>query len=64
MHHFSHIFGADVVGEDGAAVSVRNALPVPLLASSSPADPSDTGAKAALGPFATALRGFLGPTAF
>ena len=28
--HFSHIYGQDVVGIDGTAVSVRNALPVPI----------------------------------
>ena len=69
VHKYSHIFGADVVGDDGTAVSVRNALPVQLGSKDvvaprelKPGRPiRDEGAKAALGPFAAALRGFLGP---
>ncbi len=68
VHNFSHIFGQDVVGTDGTAVSVRNALAVPIGSRDvvvprelKPGRPiRDEGAKATLGPFATALRGFLG----
>ena len=68
VHNYSHIYGPDVVGTDGTAVSVRNALPVPIGSRDvvvprelKPGHPiRDEGAKAALRPFATALRGFLG----
>ena len=68
VHNFSHIFGQDVVGTDGTTVSVRNALAVPIGSRDvvvprelKPGRPiRDEGAKAALRPFAVALRGWLG----
>ncbi len=58
VHNFSHIFGADVVGTDGTAVSVRNALAAPLGSKDivvprelKPGKPiRDEGKKAELGP--------------
>ena len=61
-----HVYGQDVKAVDGTTAPIRNVLPVPLVGSKDklqPGRPSrDEGAKAALRPFADALKGFLGPT--
>ena len=63
------IYGTDVVSTDGTVRKVRDALAVPsgfaavaVLRELRPGRPiRDEGAKAALRPFAVALRGWLGP---
>ena len=70
VYELDHFVGPDVVAKDGTRRPIRDALPVPRgsqdvqvpreLKGGRPI--RDEGAKAALRPFATALRGFLGPT--
>ena len=70
VYELDHFVGPDVVAKDGTRRPVRDALPVPRgsqdvqvpreLKGGRPI--RDEGARAALRPFATALRGFLGPT--
>ena len=70
VHEFLHVYGQDVKAVDGTTAPIRNVLPVPLgsadvkvpreLQAGRPI--RDEGSKAALRPFADALRGFLGPT--
>ena len=69
VHPFQMIFGTDVVSTDGTVSKVRDAMAV-ASGSANVAVPRelktgrpirDEGAKAALRPFATALRGWLGP---
>jgi len=70
VYELDYFVGPDVVAKDGTRRPVRDALPVPRgsqdvqvpreLKGGRPI--RDEGAKAALRPFATALRGFLGPT--
>ena len=68
---FLHIYGQDVKAVDGTTAPIRNVLPAPLVGSKDVKVPRelqpgrpirDEGAKAALRPFADALKGFLGPT--
>jgi hypothetical protein len=67
VHQFRMIFGADVVSTDGTVAKVRDALAVPSGSANvnvprelRPGRPiRDEGAKAALRPFAVALRGWL-----
>ena len=69
MHEVLHVYGQDVKAVDGTTAPIRNVLPVPLgstdfkvpreLQAGRPI--RDEGSKAALRPFADALRGFLGP---
>ncbi|MCP3880632.1 MAG: transposase family protein, partial [Sulfitobacter sp.] len=70
VYELDHFVGTDVVATDGTRRPVRDALAVPRgsqevkvpreLKGGRPI--RDEGAKLALRPFATALRGFLGPT--
>jgi len=70
VYELDYFVGPDVVAKDGTRRPVRDALPVPRgsqdvqvpreLKGGRPI--RDEGARAALRPFATALRGFLGPT--
>ena len=69
VYELDHFIGPDVVAKDGTRRPARDALPVPRgsqevkvpreLKGGRPV--RDEGARAALRPFATALRGFLGP---
>ncbi len=69
VHLFRMIFSTDVVSTDGTVSKVRDALAVPSGSAAvavprelRPGRPiRDEGAKAALRPFAVALRGWLGP---
>ena len=68
VYEFSHVYGQDVKAVDGTTAPIRNVLPVPI-GSADIAVPRelkagrpirDEGSKAALRPFADALRGWLG----
>ena len=68
VYEFLHVYGQDVKAVDGTTAPIRNVLPVPL-GSADVAVPRelkagrpirDEGSKAALRPFAAALRGWLG----